>query len=49
MNYDAKLARAQREGVKAWVDPDGYAKSIADARRAFDAEVRAENAATMQK
>lgn len=32
---DAKLARAAREGVAAWVDPEGYKKYVADAQAKF--------------
>ena len=49
VGYDARLARSATEGVKAWVDPDGYAKSVADARAAFEAQVKAEEAAAAKK
>ncbi len=34
--YKDKLARSSQEGVKAWVDPDGYAKWLKAARDKFD-------------
>lgn len=35
-------ARAAKEGAKAWVDPEGYAKYDADQRAKFEAVVKAE-------
>ncbi len=40
-----KRERAKREGVAAWVDPEGYRRFVADKRAAFEKEVDAENAA----
>jgi metallo-beta-lactamase class B len=37
-----KRERAAIEGVKAWVDPEGYRRFIASKRRAFEDEVDAE-------
>ena len=45
MGFEAKAAKAATEGAKAWVDPDGYAKFIAEDRTKFEAEVKAEEAA----
>jgi metallo-beta-lactamase class B len=33
---DAKLARAATEGVKAWVDPDGFRKWLAEKKQMFE-------------
>lgn len=44
MNFDAELARVEQEGVKAWVDPEGYARFIAAERKKFEATVVAETA-----
>ena len=40
-----KRERAKREGVAAWVDPEGYRRFVAGKRAAFEKEVEAENAA----
>lgn len=40
--YDAKLTRSATEGVKAWVDPEGYRKWISAQRKAFEAAVARE-------
>ena len=42
---DAKRARAKSEGVRAWVDPDGFQRRIAASRAAFEALVAKEEAA----
>ena len=42
LDFDGKQARAAQKGIKAWVDPDGYAKYIADQRAKFEAVVKAE-------
>ena len=34
-----KSERAKAEGVKAWIDPEGYRRFIAGKRRAFEDEV----------
>jgi metallo-beta-lactamase class B len=39
---EAKRTRAAKEGVNAWVDPEGYRKFVAAKRRAFEDEVDAE-------
>jgi len=46
--YDlaGKRARAAREGVAAWVDPEGYRKWAAGQRERFDAQLKRETAAT---
>ncbi|MFO1019972.1 MAG: subclass B3 metallo-beta-lactamase [Planctomycetales bacterium] len=41
-NYDAKLARAAKEGAKAWVDPEGYRKWIIAQKKNFDAAIARE-------
>lgn len=41
--YDAKLARAPKEGVKAWVDPEGYAKWVAAQKEKLEATIAAES------
>jgi metallo-beta-lactamase class B len=38
---DAKLARAAKDGVKAWIDPEGYRKWVAAQKKRF--ETGAEN------
>lgn len=38
---DEKRARAAREGVAAWVDPEGYRRFVAGKRKAFEDEVEA--------
>lgn len=35
--FDAKAARAAKDGAKAWVDPDGYRKWVALKKEAFEA------------
>jgi metallo-beta-lactamase class B len=42
--YDlqGKVKRAQTEGVKAWIDPEGYRRFIAGKKRAFEDEVEEE-------
>lgn len=40
--YDAKLARAAKEGAAAWVDPEGYQKFVATAKAKFEAAVARE-------
>lgn len=42
--YDlaGKAERAKSEGVKAWIDPEGYRRFIAGKKRAFEDEVDAE-------
>jgi metallo-beta-lactamase class B len=38
-DLEGKRTRAPSEGVKAWVDPDGYRQWVASKRRAFENEV----------
>jgi len=38
-DLEGKRRRAATEGVKAWVDPEGYRRFIASKRRAFEDEV----------
>jgi metallo-beta-lactamase class B len=38
-DLEGKRKRAATEGVKAWVDPEGYRRFIASKRRAFEDEV----------
>jgi metallo-beta-lactamase class B len=40
--YDAKRARAAREGTAAWVDPEGYRKYLAAAKQEFEAVAKKE-------
>lgn len=42
---DAKIARAAKDGVKAWVDPDGYRKWVAAKKEAFETGAERERAA----
>ena len=35
-DFEAKRARVSREGVKAWVDPDGYRRAIASSKQRFE-------------
>jgi len=44
-DFEAKRERAAREGVKAWVDPDGYRRRLASQRETFEALVAKESAA----
>jgi metallo-beta-lactamase class B len=41
-DMEGKLKRVATEGVKAWVDPDGYRQFIAGKKRAFEDEVDGE-------
>jgi metallo-beta-lactamase class B len=38
-DFEAKRKRAETEGVKAWIDPEGYRRFIAGKKRAFEDEV----------
>ncbi len=38
-DLDGKIRRAQTEGVKAWIDPEGYRRFIAGKKRDFEDEV----------
>jgi metallo-beta-lactamase class B len=38
-DLEGKRKRAETEGVKAWVDPEGYRRFIAEKKRAFEDEV----------
>lgn len=38
-DFGGKRSRARSEGVKAWVDPEGYRRFIASKRRAFEDQV----------
>jgi metallo-beta-lactamase class B len=38
-DLDGKRQRAQTDGVKAWMDPEGYRQFIAGKKRAFEDEV----------
>jgi len=40
--YETKLAKAAKEGVAAWIDPDGYKKYVATAKGKFEAAVEKE-------
>ena len=48
-DMNGKRERARKEGVNAWVDPEGYRRFIASKRRAFEDEVDAENGAPPAK
>ncbi|MGQ0635850.1 MAG: subclass B3 metallo-beta-lactamase [Planctomycetaceae bacterium] len=41
-DFEAKLARSAKEGGRAWVDPEGYRKWVAQQREKFDAAVKKE-------
>jgi metallo-beta-lactamase class B len=41
-DLEGKRKRAESEGVKAWIDPEGYRRFIAAKKRAFEDEVDAE-------
>ncbi len=41
-DYDAKLARAEKAGPQAWVDPEGYRKWIVGQREKFHAALEKE-------
>ena len=41
-DMDAKRARAATEGVRAWVDPEGFKRHLADSKSAFEALVAKE-------
>lgn len=47
--YEAKLAKAAKEGGAAWVDPDGYTKYVAAAKAKFEAAVEKETGTTPKK
>jgi metallo-beta-lactamase class B len=38
-DLEGKRQRAQTEGVKAWMDPEGYRRWVAEKKRAFEDEV----------
>lgn len=40
--YEEKLARSEKEGIQAWIDPEGYRKWVAVQREKFDAVVERE-------
>jgi len=44
-DFDGKRARAAKEGLKVWVDPEGYQKWVAGQREKFDAVNKAETTA----
>jgi metallo-beta-lactamase class B len=41
-DLEGKRQRAQTEGVKAWIDPEGYRQFVAGKKRAFEDEVNKE-------
>jgi metallo-beta-lactamase class B len=45
----AKLARSAKDGVKAWVDPEGYRKWVAAKKEAFETYAERERAAPAGK
>ena len=38
-DLEGKRGRAETEGVKAWVDPEGYRRWVAEKKRAFEDEL----------
>jgi metallo-beta-lactamase class B len=38
-NFEGKRQRAKTEGVRAWIDPEGYRRFVAGKKRAFEEEV----------
>ena len=38
-DFEGKRDRAKNEGVKAWIDPEGYRRFIAEKKRAFEEQV----------
>jgi metallo-beta-lactamase class B len=47
-DLEGKGQRAQTEGVKAWIDPEGYRRFVAGKKRAFEDEVDKETGASRQ-
>jgi metallo-beta-lactamase class B len=41
----SKLARMPREGDKVWIDPDGYHRTVAERKAAFETELHKQQAA----
>lgn len=41
-DLEGKRARAKTEGLRAWIDPDGYRRFIAEKKRAFEDQVDVE-------
>jgi metallo-beta-lactamase class B len=48
-DFEGKRGRAAQEGVKAWIDPEGYRRRVAIQREAFEALVAKENGAAAAK
>jgi len=38
-DLEGKRQRSQTDGVSAWIDPEGYRRSVAGKKRAFEDEV----------
>lgn len=38
-DLEGKRERAKSEGIKAWIDPEGYRRFIAEKKRAFEDQV----------
>jgi len=38
-DLDGKRERAKTEGIRAWIDPEGYRQFIAEKKRAFEDQV----------
>lgn len=38
-DFDGKCARARTDGIKAWIDPEGYRRFVASTKRAFEDQV----------
>ncbi|MFO0815077.1 MAG: subclass B3 metallo-beta-lactamase [Gemmatales bacterium] len=45
-NFETKRKRAEKEGVAAWVDPEGYQKYMAQAKAKFEATTALETGTT---
>ncbi|HET7217134.1 MAG TPA: subclass B3 metallo-beta-lactamase [Vicinamibacterales bacterium] len=48
-DFEGKRARVATEGVKAWVDPDGYRRWLAGQRENFEATVKKEMSAASKE
>ena len=46
---DAKLARAAKDGVKAWIDPEGYRKWVATQKKRFETAAENERAGRVDR
>lgn len=48
-DFSGKRERAKRDGVQAWVDPDGYRRRIADSQANFESLLAKESGAAPEK